>query len=1100
MKTHLKKLAIQSAFAACALSASATDYYWVGTDTGVTANSPSSATNWSSTLDGTGAGVAWASSVSNNIYLSNIATVAKPGIAWGTGNLTAGALSNERSATAVSWDLYGGGTSSTWNFASINQASASSLALRKTQSSAELYVNVSGNITNSQGVLRLGNETDRQQLSKLTVGGTTTLTGGSTTFVVTRDGADFNDAITQTNASLTFKNNLTAGYVSDSQLIKVKSLTSTITSAGSLAIGQTTMTTPKPDGTGSIVVYSSADTSQRIRNFSAGDLSITRTNGDTAANIGNLNVKANLFTGATGTFTYNGGTTENTTYRIRLLVQNADIDNFIAGDASGANNTYVEITRGQDITDGSALGTFKIGNLTTLANLADFRLGYMNITAAGYTSFTKYDTIDIGTANIAKGAVFVADKINIDALTKLSASNGISIGVGTNGVGATSVVLGADSNSVTNNYGGAITAYTQNLTINGTLNIAASTAGQAASFTKADSKDLSGTVLVGDVDIENLNFDTTYASGTANFNTNIANNNIDAVTYKGAQAANLNFGGTTTAHIGTVTVNRWVNSSSEDQASVSNYLTFNSAADIDTVNVNSGIAATASDVTRNKLFIQGNNNAATTLHIDTVNSARCSEINFGTSGNKFGNVTIDTINLNGATATTPDSDRTLYFYLLDGATVNITDFNVNANAGVGRFWSNADATIGTLDIDSDSTGAYTMATGKTLTINTINKNAGSTHRIGGDTDRVSQVNITTLNNSASTMNIYTVENETSATANVTTLNMLNSGATTSFFQNSYIGTLNFGATGTGGTVTNTGATTIGAINVAASGSISYLDMNATVTGNIDIAAGSALYLAKSTDGYTVTTAGLTATSTNNQTRITTSKNVTLAFNGTGTYSFTGRIHDFSGTSTTAPTVGVAEISLVKNGTGTQILRGENYYRGSTTVNEGTLYMSALKTTNLLGLGIGAVVLNGGKFGAISQASNVGEINATTLTWSNAAQLDFDIASASSFDKIILSGDFLKGTGTGDYVFNFTFEGGTVIADTQFDILTWDGTTDFSDTDSFVANFTGSENYDAVFSVTDGVLSVTFSAIPEPAQFAALFGLAALLFAIRRRRK
>jgi|GEM_PF-891919 len=1158
MKTHLKKLAIQAAFAACALSASATDYYW----TGVTSTTPGTLTNWSSTLDGTGVmSTAWNAAAGDNIYLSDIATVTNRQIAL-ISNATFGTLTNARTATAVSggWEIYGAtgaGQSYTWNFGSIVQNSSTSLMLRKGQNGTDLFVNVTGDVSVLAGTLNIGTTgTALQYISTATIGGNVSLAAGTTLNLNTKNANSIAGTLTNTGGTLYTVTGLTVGgAVTNSGVLNLNgtsTFNSAVTNTGNINLGSTTFNGVSADfkegltstngnlnflfgnnvatitaksiasttNTGSyniqlgqrvltgnnalnatVNVYSSTDTANRLLSVSAGDLSIIRTNAETAANIGTLNVKSNLYTGATGTFTYSGGTSS--TNRIRLLVQDADIDNFIAGDASGANNTYVEITRGQNITDGSALGTVKIGNLTTLANLADFRVGYMNTDAVGYTSFTKYQTIDIGTANIAKGAEFVAENINVGALNKTSSSNNILLGVSANGVGATSIVLGADSNSVINNYGGIIYAYTKNLTINGALNLAASST-LGTTFTKGNSNTLAGVAQTGDVDIGNLNFDTTTATATATLNTNIVNNNIDNLTFKGSANGTLNFGGTSSAHIGNITVNRWTNSESADQSTVNAYVSLNSAADIDAVNINSGIGGAALlTITRNTLNIQGNNSAATTLHIDTLNMQHSSSLSIGTGSYKLGNVTIDTLNQTQSASTAGvDYDHATAFNLVDGANVSITDFNVIG--GIGRFWSNADSNITNLNINNGtSSGAYIVTTGKTLTINKIDFTSGSTHRIGGDTERASAANITTLNHSASNVfSIWTVNNDTTATANVTTLNMLNASATTALFQNTNIGTLNFGAAGTGGTVTNTGATTIGAINVAnVTGATvtSSLDMNATVTGTINVEAGAALNLAKNTNGYTVTTAGVTATSTSNMTRITTNKNATLAFNGTGSYSFTGCIHDF-GASVTSVTPGVAEISIIKNGTGTQILRGQNYYRGTTTVNEGALYISADGASNTLGLGLGAVVLNGGRLGAISQASSVGTIKATGLTWSNAAQLDFDIASASSFDKIILSGDFLKGTGTGDYVFNFTFDGGTVIADTQFDILTWDGTTDFSDTDSFVANFTGSENYDAVFSVTDGVLSVTFSAIPEPAQFAALFGLAALLFAIRRRRK
>jgi len=1134
MNKNTKLFIAAAVFAGAGVQAFAADYYWTGT----TSTARNILTNYWTTIDGTtNPTTAWSDTAGNNLYLSNSATITNKVINMSV-NATLGTIANNRTATSVgTWDIYGAGSagqSHTWSIANIIQNSSTTTQLRKGQSGTDLFINVTGDVSVLTGILNFGSSSaTAQYASTVTIGGNVGLSSGTTLNFYTKNANSITGTLTNTGGTLYTVTGLTVGgAATNSGTITLNgnsTFSSTLDNTGTINLGSSTVTGVSGTFNGAVtntngtinVLYGnntatlavksltsnistsgksvsigtyvnpySSDVAGRLLTASFGDLTLNNSTSNTVMNVGTLNVKSSLYSGTTGTFAYDPG---NTTNRLNALIQNADIDNFIIGNDDYSTTAYVQIIRGQDIIDGSSAGTWTIGTLTTKQNIADFRLGYYYTGTAGLSPYAKYDTIDIGTANIGRGAVFIADKIYVDALNKTSSSSGINFGSGSNGVGATDVVLGANAGSITNNYGGSITTFAKNVTINGALNLAASST-QATSFTKGDPKDISGVVQAGNVDIDTINFNTANASATATLNTNIVNNNIDTVNFAGGQAGALNFAATSSAHIGNVNVSTWIDGTSTEQATTNANINLTSAATIDTITVNTGLSAA-----NNALFIQGNNSAANTLNIGTYNSGFNTGTQIGTSASKLGNVTIGTLNQTNLSAS-QTADRQFSVYLLDSATLSITDYN--AAAGVCRLSSNANTFITNLNITTTASGAYTLSTGKTLDIGTINMSNGTTHRLGGPSELLTKVVVGTVNQSAGTLNVYAVDNAESAAAEFNTINMLASGATVNFYQNAGIDTINFSALGTGGTVTNTGNTTIGSINVAASGSISSLDMNATVTGNIDIAAGSALYLAKNTDGYTVTTAGLTATSTSNQTRITTSKNVTLAFNGTGTSAFTGRIHDF-GASVTEVTAGVAEISLVKNGTGTQILSGENYYRGSTTVNEGTLYMSADGTTNTLGLGVGAVYLNGGRFGAISQSSDIGTVKATSLTWSNAAQLDVNVASTSSFDKIILSGDFLKGTisGEGDFVFNFTFESG-VVEDFAITLISWEGVSDFTiaDASSFKAQFEGSENYNTVFNVTDNAVTVTFATVPEPAQFAALFGLAALLFAIRRRRK
>ncbi len=233
-------------------------------------------------------------------------------------------------------------------------------------------------------------------------------------------------------------------------------------------------------------------------------------------------------------------------------------------------------------------------------------------------------------------------------------------------------------------------------------------------------------------------------------------------------------------------------------------------------------------------------------------------------------------------------------------------------------------------------------------------------------------------------------------------------------------------------------------------------------------------------------------------------NLTLKLNGSATNLYSSRISDFDS--------GVADVSTVTagsllnleldsaDGNLVQYLTGQNYIRGSVAVKSGTLHLRADGADNDAGYGVGAITLSGGALGAVgagttvANTQKVGKIKAESLAWSGGKIL-VDINSAGN-DVIELSGAFTKGAGS---VFEIDFSVFDGIADGQYVILTFDST-DFTDSD-FTALLKGLETDKITLEIKDGnKLVATLDNIPEPAEYAALFGLIALLFAIRRRRK
>jgi len=113
---------------------------------------------------------------------------------------------------------------------------------------------------------------------------------------------------------------------------------------------------------------------------------------------------------------------------------------------------------------------------------------------------------------------------------------------------------------------------------------------------------------------------------------------------------------------------------------------------------------------------------------------------------------------------------------------------------------------------------------------------------------------------------------------------------------------------------------------------------------------------------------------------------------------------------------------------------------------------------------------------------------------------FDINGASA-DKLIFSGSLATGT-EDTYTIKLNLINFDPETQSTYEIIGWESLVSAEDFDEskLVADLGGAEDtYTASFAKTASGLTVTISAIPEPAQFAALFGLAALLIAIRRRR-
>lgn len=186
------------------------------------------------------------------------------------------------------------------------------------------------------------------------------------------------------------------------------------------------------------------------------------------------------------------------------------------------------------------------------------------------------------------------------------------------------------------------------------------------------------------------------------------------------------------------------------------------------------------------------------------------------------------------------------------------------------------------------------------------------------------------------------------------------------------------------------------------------------------------------------------------------------------------------------------VAFIMDGAGTQsVSLSGNSGAGvvGVTVKNGTFYLSNSDSS-------GALVMEGGKFGAIN-----GGTAFDSAVWKGGA---FSFANHETFyggvpDKITINGAFSK-EAEGKIAVDFERLDAADLIGYTFDLISADLTEGFSAdaNEDFVAQ--NLLNAMADFAWNGNVLQVTFSQVPEPAAFAALFGAAALAIAARRGRR
>lgn len=203
--------------------------------------------------------------------------------------------------------------------------------------------------------------------------------------------------------------------------------------------------------------------------------------------------------------------------------------------------------------------------------------------------------------------------------------------------------------------------------------------------------------------------------------------------------------------------------------------------------------------------------------------------------------------------------------------------------------------------------------------------------------------------------------------------------------------------------------------------------------------------------------------------------------------------------------GFAGFALTKTGGGKLTLSGTNTNTGNITVSAGTLVVDGSVAAPVF-------VASGATLGGSCSFTNFAQITAGahltpgnspgTITFTNSlaleagAVLDFELGTIS--DLILVTGGTLFGPSSGTVTLNLTDSGGFGAA--TYLLINGTGATlsDFDATDFAIGTAPSGWNY--VFGLNGNNLELTVSAVPEPATYAALTGLAALGLAFWRRRR
>ena len=183
--------------------------------------------------------------------------------------------------------------------------------------------------------------------------------------------------------------------------------------------------------------------------------------------------------------------------------------------------------------------------------------------------------------------------------------------------------------------------------------------------------------------------------------------------------------------------------------------------------------------------------------------------------------------------------------------------------------------------------------------------------------------------------------------------------------------------------------------------------------------------------------------------------------------------------------------------GTQYLRGNNRVINTVSIGGGTLYLNG---KNLTSAKI-AFENSFGTLGIVSETSDYGEINAREFYLNQRSTLLFDISDSAQDIITAKTVGISKAEVNGEmktFHIDFTLADDVVLGK---EYIIFEAETINNNDNAFdLITSTNNLGYDAEFILGSNSLSVIFTSVPEPAEWAMIFGAIALGFAIYRRRK
>jgi len=605
---------------------------------------------------------------------------------------------------------------------------------------------------------------------------------------------------------------------------------------------------------------------------------------------------------------------------------------------------------------------------------------FATLTNSGAVNLANNVVLTVGTVTQTAGTLGAAVNTGDSIVASIYNLNGgtvhTDLGAGTVNVGGNTTLNGSSLASTININAGTLTlgsgqrlldtvavnfdtANTGGLILGGNETI-----GSLAGGTSVDSVNMAGFTMTlggnGDATVDSTSFAGVISNGT------LTKTGIDTQVLSGANT----YTGTTTVSAGTLTLdgtsqsatlvvnggNLNVNASSAaTTASVSSgSLTTNNGSLLDSIDVTitgGTFAVTGGNETIDALSGTGGSVSIasdTTLSVGSDNgSASYSGVITGFGGlTKIGAGTETLSGANTYTGATLVSAGTL---TVDGSLAQ-TDITVASPATLNY---NASDTVSSLT----NSGAVNLGAGVVLSVTTLNQNAGTLGAlVAGDSITATDYNL----------NGGTVQTDLNA-------GTVNVGGSTTLNGNSLAATVNI----------NTGTLTLGSgdrlLDTAA------VSFDTTTTGGLTL--GGAETIGSLAGGNSADSLTLGAFA------------LTIGGNGNGTAETTSFGGVIKGTG-----------SVIKSGLDTQVLTGTSTYTGTTTVTGGILKVDGSIASSATTVATGAKLMGSGTVGALTVASGATLAPGSspgTLTvsgnWSQSGTYQAELASASSFDQVVVSG-------------------------------------------------------------------------------------------------